>query len=144
MAEGAFGWFVGREVEFDQASEGDSEVDPSGAAVGHNGNADWDGVIGADQVNGLLDAAALGDDIFGNEDAFPWLQREAAAEVEVDCSSFSAKMALTPRLRPTSWPTTMPPMAGEMTVSMFWPSHALAMAAQSLAAMTVCCKTSAA
>ena len=55
----------------------------------------------------------------------------------------SAKIARTPSARPTSWPITMPPSAGDSTTVGDQPRVAAAMAAPSASARAGCCSTSA-
>src|SRR5947207_2465396 len=58
-------------------------------------------------------------------------------------STRSANSARTPSARPTSWPMTMPPSAGERTAVGFSASVRAAMAAPSASACRGCCSTSA-
>jgi hypothetical protein len=79
------GKFIGREgfdVEGEEAEGGDAEVDGAVGAVHGHGDADDFAVVRADDVDGFLDAAALGDDVLNDEDFFAGGDFEAAAEDE--------------------------------------------------------------
>jgi len=79
------GKFVGREgfdVEGEEAEGGDAEIDGAVGAVHGHGDADDFAVVRADDVDGFLDAAALGDDVLDDEDFFAGGDFEAAAEDE--------------------------------------------------------------
>jgi len=76
---------VGREgfdVEGEEAEGGDAEIDGAVGAVHGHGDADDFTVVRADDVDGFLDAAALGDDILDDEDFFAGGDFKAAAEDE--------------------------------------------------------------
>lgn len=71
------------EVELKECGHGYAEVHVACGTVHKHCDADWDCACGLDQVDGLLDASALGDHVFSDEDLFARLERESTAEQEV-------------------------------------------------------------
>jgi cysteine desulfurase len=72
----------GLDVHGEEAEHGDVEDALAIGTVHGHGNAHDLALAGADDVNGFLDAAALGDDVLDDEDFFAGVDLEAAAEDE--------------------------------------------------------------
>lgn len=73
----------GFDVQPEQAEGRDAEVDGTVGTVDDHGDADDGGAVLAGDGDGFLDAAALGDDVFDDQDLFTGGELEAAAEDEV-------------------------------------------------------------
>ena len=108
-----------------------TELDLTGRTVNEQDHAGDLSARGLDEIDRLLDASALGDDVFGNHIAFALLDLEAAhredgvglaRRVHAFALDLLSEHALDVDLTATSCPTRMPPTAGLMTPSIFFPS----------------------
>jgi menaquinol-cytochrome c reductase iron-sulfur subunit len=69
-------------VEADQAVSGNSEVDGAIGAIHEHGHGDDGGLAIANDLNGLLDPAAFGNDVLHDEAALAWSQLKPSSEHE--------------------------------------------------------------
>ncbi len=73
----------GFDVEFNQADEGGSEIgELSAASVYEGGDGNNFTAARAHDVEGFLNTAASGDDVFDDEETVSWMDFEAASEDE--------------------------------------------------------------
>lgn len=70
------------DVEADEADGGDAEIDGAVGAIDEHGHGGDDAVMGAHDGDGFPHAAALGDDVFDEENFFTGRDFEAATEDE--------------------------------------------------------------
>jgi hypothetical protein len=68
----------GFDVQADQAVEGDPEIQIAVRTVNHHGDSNGVALVGPNNVQGFLNPAAFGDDVFDDEQALRWLDPEPA------------------------------------------------------------------
>jgi len=107
----------GFDIHFDQAHERTTKIRfGCAAAIDNHADSGDDTTVGVDDVDCFLHAAAARDDVFDNNESLVRRNLKAAAENQF-AFVFLYKMWRLPNERPTSWPTIIPPRAGEITVS---------------------------
>ena len=123
-AEGTVGGLVAFGLELDQGFGAHGELEPAAAAVnqragGHHAPA---GLL--NDADGFTRGAAGGPDVFDHQDVLVGSTSKPRRRLSEPRASRSTKIARTRALsgreeiaRATSWPSTMPPSAGEVTQS---------------------------
>ena len=86
---------VGGKGKGREAVEGGAEVSGSIASVHDNGDGYWISSKFTDDIEGFLDSAAFGDDVFGDEDFFSGFEFEASTEGKVSVFFLQKDVAFT-------------------------------------------------
>lgn len=89
----------------------------SSAAVNDAACGEYDAAVITNDLDGLLNSAATGHDIFGDDELLAWLDLKSSSEDEAAIAILLNEDVFLPRWRATSCPTMMPPTAGETTVA---------------------------